>query len=150
MQKSPPPLRDGMHLFHQKCRKYCLNDIYYLTTIIAGLSHSYSSYSCRPVPSSLQLTHTHTHTARAHTVRKDKGSDTLAQVRRCVFKHNGSAIDARAGKNTHARAHTAAQLAQVRHCVFKHNCSTIDTCAQVRTRTHTQQRYTRPGKTLCI
>ena len=31
---------------------------------------------------------------------------TLAQVRRYIFKHNGSAIDTRAAKNTHARAHT--------------------------------------------
>jgi hypothetical protein len=70
-------------------------------------------------------TNTHTHTrlhtnARAHDARQDKGSDTLAQVRGYVFNHNGSAIDTCAGKNTHARAHTAAKLAQVSRYVFKH------------------------------
>ena len=42
---------------------------------------------------------------------------------------NGSAIGTRAGKNTHARAHTGAILAQVRRYVFKHNGSAIDTLA---------------------
>ena len=54
-------------------------------------------------------TEAHTHTAhthaRAQTVRQDKGSDTLAELRCYVFKHNGSAFDTCAGKNTHARAH---------------------------------------------
>jgi hypothetical protein len=40
-------------------------------------------------------TRAHTHT-RTHNARQDKGSDTLAEVRRYVFKHNGSAIDTRA------------------------------------------------------
>ena len=62
--------------------------------------------------------------ARAHDARQDKGSDTLAQVRGYVFKHNGSAIDTCAGKNTHARAHTAAKLAQVSRYVFKHLTAT--------------------------
>ena len=45
------------------------------------------------------------------------------------FNRNGSAIDTRAGKNTHARAHTAATLAQVTRYAFKHNGSAIDTRA---------------------
>ena len=40
--------------------------------------------------------------ARTHTASQYKGSDTLAQVRGYVFNRNGSAIDTRAGKNTHA------------------------------------------------
>ena len=47
-------------------------------------------------------TKAHTHT-RTHTASQYKGSDTLAQVRGYVFNRNGSAIDTRAGKNTHAR-----------------------------------------------
>ena len=46
-------------------------------------------------------THIHAH-ARTHTASQYKGSDTLAQVRGYVFNRNGSAIDTRAGKKTHA------------------------------------------------
>ena len=53
-------------------------------------------------------------------------------LRRYVFKHKGSAIDTRAGKNTHAGAHIAATLAQVRRYIFKHNGSTVDKLSQVR------------------
>ena len=75
-------------------------------------------------------THTHKHTCtRTHTVVKDKGSETLAELRRHVFKHNGSSIETRAGKNTHAHAQTAATLVQVRCYVFKHNGSAVDTSA---------------------
>ena len=42
-------------------------------------------------------THTRTRTSRIQR----KGSDTLAEVIRYVFKHNGFAIDTRAGKTTH-------------------------------------------------
>ena len=84
------------------------------------------------------MTHTHKRThMRAYTHAhipqfQDKGSDTLAQVGHYVFKHNGSAIDTRAGKDTHARPHTAATLAQVRRYVFKHNRSAVDKLSQVR------------------
>ena len=46
--------------------------------------------------------HTHTH-ARANTARQDEGSDTLAEERCYVLKHNGSAIDTRPGKNTYGK-----------------------------------------------
>ena len=51
----------------------------------------------------------HTH-ARAHTIRKEKGSDIHAELRRYVFKHNGSAIDTKQ-VTAHTHAHTP-QLSQ--------------------------------------
>ena len=61
-----------------------------------------------PKANTLAAMHAH---ARAHTHTpyvKTKAA-TLAELRRYAFKYNGSAIDTRPGKNTHA--HTTATLA---------------------------------------
>ena len=62
---------------------------------------------------------------------------------------NGSAIGTRAGKNTHARAHTGAILAQVRRYVFKHNGSAIDTRTGKNTHARTHTAATLPLKHKC-
>ena len=110
----------------------------------------------------MHTTHTHAHTRKcthAHTHRTSRQIHDTLEVRRYVFKHNGYAIDKRAGKNTDA--HTASTLA------LKHNGSTINTCAgrNTHTRAHTaatlaqvrryvlkqrlRHRHTCPGKKLC-
>ena len=65
-------------------------------------------------------THTHAH-ARTHTASQYKGSDTLAQVRGYVFNRNGSAIDTRAGKNTHARCWLVGSQTGSNERVFRTN-----------------------------
>ena len=97
----------------------------------------------RPYTTHAHYAHTRTYTemhTRAHRTSRQI-HDTL-EVRRYVFKHNGYAIDKRAGKNTDA--HTASKLA------LKHNGSTINTCAGRNTHARAHRSDTRPGKTLCF
>ena len=115
-------------------------------THTAGVTNTYtaSTHTHR-----IQTTNTRTNIRHTHTARQDKGSDTLAKLRRYVSKHNGSTIDTRAGKNTHACAHTATTLAQVRRYVFKHNGSVIDTRTGKNTHARTHTAATLPLKHKC-
>ena len=64
--------------------------------------------------------------------RGDEGPWIIIRLYKTVFESIWPCSIRYSGKNTHARAQTAATLAQVRRYVFKHNGSAVDKLSQVR------------------